>query len=374
MRRSVLHVITCLHDGGAEAVLYRICTHDDTYRHHVVSLMGPGKYGPLLASKGIPVTCLDMPKGRITLRGLFRLWRVIRTTRPDVVQTWMYHADLVGGIIARLSCMRNVVWGIRNTTLSLQKSTRGTIRVAHLCARISKWVPRHILCCAEKAREVHVSLGYDARKMRVVSNGYDLSLFRPEPVLRKQLRDELGIPSETPVIGFVARFDPQKNHSGLLQACSILREKDVQPICLLVGAGVDDENIHLVEQIEALGLSGQVRLLGQRTDIPAVMNAIDLYVMSSVYGEAFPNALAEAMACGTPCVSTDVGDAAMILGDTGWVVPPRDTEALATALLTALAEAETSAWQARRQAARTRIESRFTIGRMVEGFHAVWHD
>lgn len=374
MKKTVLHIITCLHDGGAEAVLYRLCTHDDASRHHVVSLMGPGKYGPLLASKGIKVTCLDMPKGRITLRGLFRLWRVIRATRPDVVQTWMYHADLVGGTIARLAGRRNVVWGIRNTTLSPQESSLGTIRVAHLCAWISKQIPRRILCCAEKAREVHAALGYDASKMRVVPNGYDLSLFRSDPVLRERLRGELEIAPETPVISFVARFDPQKDHVGLLQAFSLLRRKGVQPLCLLVGAGVDDENTRLVEQIRTLGLSGQVRLLGKRTDIPAVMNAIDLYVMSSAYGEAFPNALAEAMACGTPCVATDVGDAAMIVGETGWIVSPRNPEALAEALAKALAERNTPAWEGRKKAARSRMESRFTIGRMVEGFHAVWHD
>lgn len=374
MKNSVLHIITGLHDGGAEAVLFRLCTHDAGSTHHVVSMMGPGKYGPLLKAKGIRVTCLDMPRGRLTVKGVIRLWRLIKHERPDVVQTWMYHADLVGGVVARLAGSKNVVWGIRNTTLSPQESTPGTIRVAQLCARLSTLVPRRILCCAEKAREVHAALGYDERRMRVVANGYDLSLFHPDPTAREHLRHTLGIAPDTAVVGFVARFDPQKDHVGLLQGLRILRERGVSPLCVLVGSGVDDNNTALKTTIAELGLTTQVRLLGRRTDIPAIMNALDLHVMSSAYGEAFPNALAEAMACGTPCISTNVGDAAMIVDDTGWVIPPRNPEALATALGEAIAESTTPRWQTRKHAARSRMEARFTIGRMVEGFHAVWHD
>src|SRR5215217_88579 len=126
LMKTVLHIITGLHDGGAEAVLFRLCAYDPESRHHVVSLMGPGKYGPLLEAKGIRVTCLGMPRGRVTLRGLARLWRLIRSERPDAVQTWMYHGDLIGGVVARLAGRSNIVWGIRNTTLSRAESTRAT--------------------------------------------------------------------------------------------------------------------------------------------------------------------------------------------------------------------------------------------------------
>lgn len=372
MKKTVLHIITCLHDGGAEAVLYRLCTHDDASRHHVVSLMGPGKYGPLLASKGIKVTCLDMPKGRITLRGLFRLWRVIRTTRPDVVQTWMYHADLVGGLVTRMAGCRNVVWGMHNTTLSEEKSARNTIRTVRLCARLSSRVPHRIICCAEKTRAVHAALGYDETRMRVVPNGYDLSTFRPDPVSREQIRKELGIGSDTPVIGFVARFDPQKDHANLLHALANLRDSGRRPLCLLVGTGLAPDNADLSRMISDLGLTAQVRLMGRRSDIPAVMNALDVHVMSSA-SEAFPNVLCEAMACGTPCVTTDVGDAAVIVSDTGWVAPARDPKALSNAMADALSARERADWTARKEAARQRIETHFTIDRMVEGYHAVWH-
>src|SRR5690606_987860 len=118
----VLHVITGLNDGGAESVLFRLCTHDRSRRHHVISLIDGGKYGPLLERAGVGLTCLNMPRGRITLRGMRTLWKFIRQTRPDVVQTWMYHADLLAGVVARFAGCRHVVWGIRHTTLDERES------------------------------------------------------------------------------------------------------------------------------------------------------------------------------------------------------------------------------------------------------------
>ena len=122
---KVLHVITGLNDGGAEAVLHRLIKHDPHDEHLVVSLTGEGKYGPVLRQSGVPVTALEMPRGRVTWQGLSGLWRVLRAQRPDVVQTWMYHADLLGGVCARVQGLP-VVWGIRNTTLVPGESRRST--------------------------------------------------------------------------------------------------------------------------------------------------------------------------------------------------------------------------------------------------------
>lgn len=368
---SILHIITGLNDGGAEGVLYRLCAHDVRDRHHVISLTGAGKYGPLLQAIGVPVTCLNMPRGRVTGIGLWRLWRLVREHQVDVVQTWMYHADLLGGLAARLAGHRNIIWGIRNTALVPGESARSTIAVAKVCAWISRIVPRRILCCAEQAIKVHSALGYCSERMVFVPNGYDLGTFLPDAPSGASIRSEFGLGS-APIIGFVARYDPQKDHDNLLQALKLLRSVDLRPTCLLVGTGVDYDNAALVDRIAELGLSGQVWLLGRRDEMPSVMNALDLHVMSSAFGEAFPNVLAEAMACGTPCVATDVGDAASIVGDTGWIVPPRDPQALADAISRALSELDGPDWVARRQAARRRIENKFSIAKMVENYRAVW--
>lgn len=369
---KILHITTGLRDGGAEAVLFRLITHDPNHQHEVVSLMDAGKYGPLLEAHGLPVVSLNMPPGRVTLSALWRLWKLIRARQPDVIQTWMYHADLVGGVMGWLSGSRNIVWGIHHTKLDPKFDKKTKILVAKLCALLSRAVPNMIVCCAEEARRVHAGLGYDARRICVISNGYDLSLFQPDSSLRVTSRQDLGLEETEPVIGFVARYHPQKDHSNLLQALAILKEGGQCPKCLLIGTGMDERNSELNAQIDALEVRNCVRLLGPRHDVPAIMNALDLHVMSSAFGEAFPNVLAEAMACGTPCVATDVGDAPVIVGDTGRIVPTRNPKALAGAITALLTELGSQGWSARCEAARRRIDERFSVQRMVTSYSSVW--
>jgi glycosyltransferase involved in cell wall biosynthesis len=374
MPALILHIITGLNDGGAEAVLYRLCTYDRTAEHHVISLTDHGKYGPLLEAAGVSVTSLHMPRGKITLLGLWKLWRITRKSQPDVVQTWMYHANLVGGVVGRLAAQQNIVWGVRNTTLVPGESRRSTILVAKLCAPLSRLVPRKIVYCAQRAREVHEALGYTNARMAIIPNGYDLSVFRPDAEAGQRLRYDLAIDPAEHLIGFVARYDPQKDHETLFGALSLLNNTGDCPKCLLVGTGMEVSNASLVKRVSDLKLDDRVILLGRRTDIPAIMNALDLHVMSSAFGEAFPNVLAEAMACGTPCVSTDVGDVAAILGGTGLIVPRRAPDALAAAISELLAEALGSGWQHRKEAARNHILSNFSIQRMIKSYKDVWFE
>lgn len=371
---SVIHLISGLNDGGAEAVLYRLCTSHLGMNHQVISMMGDGKYGPLLRQAGVTVTCLNMPQGRVTLGGLWKLWHLLRKERPDVVQTWMYHADLIGGVLARLAGIKKIFWNIRHTTLDAEHSKRSTILVAKLCALISGWVPTGIVCCAQKAEEVHRALGYVSSNMPVIPNGYDLSRFALDVEARTRLRAEWGV-GDRWLLGMVGRFDPQKDHRNFLSALAELKQRGTDFYAVLIGRGMDGSNSQLAGWLQELGLVNDVLLLGQRTDIPDVMNALDVHVLSSAFGEAFPNVVAEAMACGTPVISTDVGDAAMIIGDTGWVVAPQNASALVDALSVACAEMDdTQQWAARRAAARQRVEDNFSLSRMVASYDALWRN
>ena len=368
----VLHVITNLGQGGAETVLHRVITATrPDVEHIVVSLMGEAYFGPRLRAAGVQVSTLDKPRGRVTIRGLLKLRRLIVETRPDAVQTWMYHADLVGGLVARSAGVRSVVWGIHQSNLAADMTSFSARVSARICARLSAWLPAAIVSCSVHSARVHQAFGYRAGQFIVIPNGYDLSYFAPDAEARCRVRAEWGVAPNTTLLGMVARWDPQKDHENLLRALTSLVERGSNFRCVLVGTEMDRDNTNLVGLIEHLSLADRIILAGPRNDIPAVMNSLDLHVLSSA-GEAFPNAVAEAMACGTPCVVTDVGDAALIVGDTGWVVPPEDAEALAGAILQALAVVSAEGREEFGGECRTRIEENFSLKKMAGTYLALW--
>lgn len=371
----VVHVINDLDDGGAEAVLFRLCAADTNNRHVVISLQCAGKYGALLRDLGIAVHCLNMVRGRITLGTLWQLGKLMHSYRPDVVQTWMYHSDLIGGAVAWLVGIRRIYWGVHNTNLEGDKTKRLTILVVWLNALLSHLVPKYIVSCSVKGGAVHRSFGYRADKFMVIPNGYDLHQFAPDTQASSALKLALSIPDGVPILGMVARFDPQKDHLNLITALGFLRQSGQDYYCVLVGGGMDDTNSELLAWLDLHGVRDRILLLGQRNDIPAIMNTLDVHVLSSA-GEAFPNVLCEAMACGTPCVTTDVGDSALIVGETGWVVPAKSPVDLSRTLRFVLEQREKNptAWRQRKAEARQRILDHFSIGKMTDNYHRAWRE
>ena len=371
----VLQIITGLNNGGAEAVLLRLVAADKQRdaQHHVVSLMDRGIYAERLEQAGATVHTLNFPRGRVTAAGLVQLFRLIREIRPDVVQTWMYHSDLIGGLVGRLAGVRAIAWGIRHANLDPAHNSRATLGIVRVCALLSGWVPRKIVSCSAQASRVHQAVGYRADKFIHIPNGYNLQRLQPDAASRSALRAELGIAHNAFVLGMVARFDVQKDHRNLVQALGLLKRRGVPFTCLLVGVGMDEANGELRGWLDAAGVAGHVKLLGPRSDVPAVMNALDVHVLSSL-GEAFPNVLAEAMACGTPCVTTDVGDAAVIVADHGWVVAPQDSDVLAEGLIQAHNNftADGAAWQARQAACRAHIMANFELELMCQRYRQAW--
>jgi glycosyltransferase involved in cell wall biosynthesis len=373
---KVLHVINALGNGGAEGVLGRLITGDRRNRHEVISLMDTGFHGDRLASGGIPVHALGMARGRLKFAAVAELYRLVRAIRPDVVQTWMYHSDLVGGVVARMAGAKRIVWGIRASSLDPTKVPRSTRFVVKMNVIMARWVPDRIIVCSQEAARFHAALGYPQQKMTVVPNGYDLSAMKPDESSRLRMRNQMSIGSSEVVLGMVARWDPQKDHSNLLSALALLQQRDLAPWCAwFIGPGLTADNAELRNLLQRSGVADRVQLLGQRTDIPAILNALDLHVLSSSYGEAFPNVVAEAMACGVPCVATDVGDAGLILDGTGWLVPPRDSAKLAEAIECALRElTDAEVWARRKQSARRRIAEHFGLEAMIRAYNDLWSE
>ncbi len=326
----MVFIITGLSTGGAEAMLLKLLQHMDRaqYSPQVISLTDRGEIAQKIEALGIPVFALGM-RGRWPNPWLWlKLFGRLRAVRPQLVQTWMYHADLIGGLVARMAGVRTVVWGIRNSNLDADKTKRSTRWTVSVCALLSRWIPLAIVSCSGVAKDIHVSLGYSQAKMRVIPNGFDLARFCPDAAMRASVRSELGLGLKTPLVGLIGRFDPQKNHVGFIQAAAEVTRQLSGVHFLLAGAHVDSGNAVLTAQIADANLTDAVHLLGLREDMPRLMASLDVLVSSS-YGEAFPNVIGEAMACGVPCVVTNVGDSAMIVGDTGRVVASGDMSELA---------------------------------------------
>jgi glycosyltransferase involved in cell wall biosynthesis len=369
---KVLHIISGLNDGGAEGVLYRLVTNDKNNTHIVVSLTGEGKYGAMLKDAGIEVQYLRMKKNLLLPNSLLNLYRLIIKSNIDVVQTWMYHADLVGGVIARLAGVKKVFWGIRHSELTKEDSSRTVRIIAKICSVLSHIVPKKIICCAEYAKNAHVALGYSSNRMVVISNGYDLTKTGSLSI-SSDLKVAVGCDFKF-ILGMVARYHPQKDHRTLLKSLSLVRAKGLDIGCVLVGDGTSGDNSELQAMIDSYCLESSVILCGARKDIPNIMRMIDLHVLSSSSGEGFPNVVAEAMLNKTPCVVTDVGDAKYIVADFGWVVAPKDYNAMSDKITKAYNEFNTDsvAWNNRCSNSENRIRSEYSIEKMVNRFNCEW--
>jgi glycosyltransferase involved in cell wall biosynthesis len=233
----------------------------------------------------------------------------------------MYHANLVGALAVRMAGHVPVVWGIHHSALDPRVDKRRTMLVNRACAFLSRKLPARIVCCSEASLRIHKELGYAAEKLEVIPNGFDLERVKPDPTARVSVREELGIPADALTVGIAARFHPHKDHRNFVRAAARLHKQMPEIHFLLCGLGITWQNSQLVEWIEAAGVRDRFHLLGLRRDMPRLFAGMDIATTAS-RSEAFPIAIGEAMACGTPCVVTNVGDSALIVGETGSVVAP----------------------------------------------------
>ena len=367
---KVAHIITGLNDGGAEHTLYKICKYDNVNKHIVISLSGPGKYFPLLDRLGVSVYCLNLKIFQIYK--IFSLIKLLKFLKPDLVQTWLVHADFFGGIAARLAGIRKVIWNVRYSDVEFGKTKFLTIFIMKILVNLSFLIPQLIIINSKRGMKMYAAKRYDKKKLRLIQNGYDLSILKINRIKKKKFRKKIKIKKQIPLIGNVARFDPKKDHSNLLHALSILKLKNINFFCVLVGSKIQSHNTTLISAIQKFELVNNIKLLGQKNDITEVMNGIDIYVQSSSFGEGFPNVVAESMACGTPCVVTDVGDAFVIVGKTGWVVPPKNPFKLANAIEKGIREMKTKKWDKRSYKARLMIKENFEIMKMVKLYNNLW--
>lgn len=326
----VIHIITRLtteNTDGAAMMLYKLMAHTDRHRFEpiVIALDGEAELSNRIRAHGIDVYSMDMHNNITAGWQVFKLTQLLRKLQPDIVQGWMYHGNLAASL-ANLSLGGHypVVWNIHHPLPALSQESRTTRWVIELAAKRSN-TPEHIIYNTYSSAEQHAAIGYDDQRSLVIPNGFDTQLFAPNPYQRNAMRQRLGIPEDAFVIGLFAHYHPVKNHALFLEAARLLLPHQPQVHFLLAGRGVMENNPKLQYLLNKIPAKQNVHLLGGRKDIPHLMNALDLYTLTSSYGESFPDSVAEAMACGIPCVATDVSDLARIMGNTGQRLPVQDT-------------------------------------------------
>jgi glycosyltransferase involved in cell wall biosynthesis len=368
---NICHIITDLNTGGAQVMLCKLLGTQDqaVFKPFVVSLAKRGVLGEEVAALGIPLLSLNMkgnPSG-----GLYRLWRTVREVKPDLIQGWMYHGNIAASL-ARMSLKgrTRVCWNVRHSLYDIQKEKALTAYFIRLGAVLSKY-PDRIVYNSHTSLKQHRARGYFSQKSMVIPNGFDCDRFRPDRSMGPRLRESLGLPREAILIGLIARYHPMKDHAGFLKAAANAASRLPDAHFVLAGKGAEPSNGELARLIGQMNMNGRVHLLGEQREIWRLMAGLSILCSSSAWGEGFPNVIGEAMACGVPCVVTDVGDSAMVVGDTGRVVPPREPVKLGRALRE-LGEAGEGGIKALGTKARKRVKEHFDLPRIAGAYERLY--
>lgn len=373
MTKKVVHIIIGLNIGGAELMLKRLVLNSHRkglFQHEVISLMDMGPIGIDLEEQGITVHALNMSSIISSPIVSLRLYRLLKKIKPDVVQTWMYHSDLIGGLAAKKLGIKKIIWGIRNSNIDSNSGIDKKV-VRYTCAKVSNFIPSSIVCVAHKAKEVHSKVGYNDNKMLVIPNGFDLSVFYPDKQKREAMRTQLNLSIDELVIGHMGRFTPAKNHANFIRACLKLFHNGYTFKVVLGGRGVDLNNPEIAALLKGSSHTAKFIFLGQVKDMATFYNAIDVFCLTSVT-EGFPNVLGEAMATQKICLSTDAGDAKIILKDNGFHIPSTDYRDIANILEQHILKTDKVKLEDMAKNARQSIETNYTLDKIVNDFETLY--
>jgi glycosyltransferase involved in cell wall biosynthesis len=370
----ILFLVRALTLGGAERQLTELVQHLAPGRFKILVLtyysQDAAEY-TLRRSDSVELQSLGK-RGRWDVLGfLWRLYRAARTFRPQIMHGYLGGANEVALLIGRLTGAK-VVWGLRASNMDFSRYDWLSGVLFRLGAWCSAWTDL-IIVNSHAGREHHVRCGYAGERMLTIHNGIDGSVFGRSPEARERIRSEWNVRDDEILVGLVGRIDPMKDHATFLRAAAALAGQAPQARFVCVGTGPPRYWQEMRSLASSLGLDGRLTWAGARQDMPAVYNALDVLCSSSAFGEGFSNVVAEGMACGIPCVVTDVGDSARIVGDTGTVVPPGDADAMMQAVRQLLM-LPAQQRRDRGNRARQRVVEHFPVEKMVAATQAAFND
>ena len=372
-RLKIFFLTQTLDRGGAERQLATLATAVRRQGRDVaigVFYRG-GALEPELAAGGVRVICLDK-RGRWDILGfLARLHATLRRERPDILYSHLPAANLVAAAMGLLFRRMRVVWSIRASYMDLSRYDRLTA-LSYRLERMLARLPDRIVANSRAGKRRYAEQGFPADRMVVIPNGIDAEHFRRNQRDGQKRRTEWGVAADEPLIGLAARLEPMKDHDTFLRAAALAVAGNPKLRFVCIGEGAPEVGRELKALAGRLGIARAVIWAGVRDDMPAVYSALDVATSSS-YGEGFPNVIGEAMACGVPCVVTDVGDSAFIVNGTGFVVPPRDPRALADAWCRMLELSEEARAELGAKA-RQRVRDGFSVEALCASMNQTFED
>lgn len=373
---NIVHIIPSLSLGGAETALSKIvCTGSvsNENTHSIICIVSGGQLEKNILKHGILINVLSLQSILDYPKVLFSLIRLIYRLKPDVIHTWMYHANLVGGMVAKIMGCNNIVWAIRTTDSVGLKASKSSRLIRKLNALFSSWIPSYIIYVAEAAKLNHEKNGYNNKFSTVIPNGFDTLELSPTSIYdKKKLREQLGISRNQIVIGSVGRFNIEKDHETFISACGILLKEQIEFKILLVGRELTPDNQLLAEWIKATGCIDQFVLCGEQSKVVPYFSIMDIFCLHS-RNEGFPNVLGEAMSIGLPCVATDVGDAGKLVKGLGIVTPKEDPKSLASGLRLMIRETKAER-EAIGKASRARIIKQYSLKSTMQSYEDLYKD
>ena len=344
--------------------------------HYVICLTGNGRYSKLLTRSGVNVSHLNISKNNfISFFNIFKIIRLFLDFKPSLVQSWMYHSDFITVIIKLISNV-NIFWGLRHSNVLIGKTTNFTYYIIKILSRLSYSIPQKIISCSLNGIKVHACIGYDYYKMVYIPNGYNLISNSHTSSEILKFRSRIGITSFKNSITMVARYNPQKDHDNLLVSFAKLLQILPDTCCILAGPGMNDKNSTISTLLQYLNIQDKVFLIDEIQDVSLLFKSVDVSVLSSSFGEGFPNVVAESMLCSTPCVVTDIGDAPIVVNGCGWVVPHSNSDLLCKSIVDALNEKNDHSilWSERCLKSVEHIKENFSIHSTSQMFNVCWQE
>lgn len=372
-KRIIIHIISGLGNGGAEACLFRLIIANPDYTHIVISIKDKGFYGDKLAENNIKVITLNLRNYVFIIPILFKIKNILVNEKPDVIHSWMYLSNLIAGFIGYFLKIKNIIWSVHGS-VHLPSTKISTFIIILMCSFLSWIIPNHIVFVSNYSIKRHLKLGFCKNKIRLITNGFtikdEVNIYRN----REFLEREFSILKDFKIFAMISRYHPVKDFKTLLLSLKKLKENFKNFKCLLIGHNIY-QNKELEFLVNSYQLNTNVLLVGEIRDITSLMSGFDLLFLSSL-SESFPNVIIEAMANGTPCISTNVGDISLIIDDeTGWVIPKSNPQAFSRSILLAINEMDNKfLWNERRLKCISKIKNNYSFEKMNNKYVELWEN